>query len=214
MVLDKRFSAKDPGLAERVAAAVNESGFAIVTDLLDPETCQALVAEVDRVEREHEIGFGTSEFEGFHTKRIFNPIARGPTFRALVIDDTMLDVIEALLGDGFLLSGTTSMHLSPGETSQLLHADDGMISLPRPHVATMVTSLPEAYASFAVAGIPLATRAQTLSGVEFACLDAIDSMGHFIEVYERSETLVGFYDFIREAAKDWDGADPVRTLSA
>jgi ectoine hydroxylase-related dioxygenase (phytanoyl-CoA dioxygenase family) len=53
----------------------------------------------------------------------------------------MLGVIEALLGDGFLLSGTTSMHLSPGETSQLLHADDGMISLPRPHLATMVTTL-------------------------------------------------------------------------
>ena len=82
------------------------------------------------------------------------------------------------------------------------------------HVATMVTSLPEAYTSFAAAGIPLATRAQTLTGVEFAFLDAVGSMGHFIEVYERSETLVGFYDFIREAAKDWDGADPVRTLSA
>ena len=141
VVLDKRFSAKDPGLAERVAAAVNESGFAIVTDLLDPETCRALVAEVERVEREHEIGFGTSEFEGFQTRRIFNLIARGEAFRNLVVDDTMLGVIDALLGDGFLLSGTTSMHLSPGETSQLLHADDGMISLPRPHVATMVTTL-------------------------------------------------------------------------
>jgi ectoine hydroxylase-related dioxygenase (phytanoyl-CoA dioxygenase family) len=140
-VRDNQFSAKGPELAGRVTAAVNESGYAIVTDLLDPKTCQALVGEVDRVEREHEIGFGTSEFEGFHTRRIFNLIARGPAFRDLVVDDTMLRVIDALLGDGFLLSGTTSMHISPGETAQLLHADDGMISLPRPHVATMVTTL-------------------------------------------------------------------------
>lgn len=138
---DNRFSARDPELATRVAAAVDERGYAIVTDLLDAATCRALVAEVDRVEREHGIGFGTSEFEGFHTRRIFNLIARGPAFRDLVIDDTLLAVIEALLGDGFLLSGTTSMHISPGETAQLLHADDGMISLPRPHVATMVTTL-------------------------------------------------------------------------
>jgi ectoine hydroxylase-related dioxygenase (phytanoyl-CoA dioxygenase family) len=139
--LDNQFSAKDPDLAGRVAAAVNEFGFAIATDLLDGDTCRALVSEVDRVEREREIGFGTSEFEGFHTRRIFNLIARGEAFRALVIDPAMLGVIEALLGDGFLLSGTTSMHISPGETAQLLHADDGMISLPRPHVATMVTTL-------------------------------------------------------------------------
>ena len=50
-------------------------------------------------------------------------------------------MIEAVLGDGVLLSGTTSMHIGPGETPQLLHADDGMISLPRPHVATMATTL-------------------------------------------------------------------------
>jgi ectoine hydroxylase-related dioxygenase (phytanoyl-CoA dioxygenase family) len=53
----------------------------------------------------------------------------------------MLSTIEALLGDGFLLSGTTSMHIGPGETDQRLHADDGMISLPRPHPATMITTL-------------------------------------------------------------------------
>jgi ectoine hydroxylase-related dioxygenase (phytanoyl-CoA dioxygenase family) len=33
------------------------------------------------------------------------------------------------------------MHIGPGETPQLLHADDGMITLPRPHPATMVTTL-------------------------------------------------------------------------
>ena len=134
-------AAETPELAARVAATVEESGYAVVTGVLSPERCAELAGEVDRVETEHRIGVGKSDFEGFHTKRIFNLIARGPRFRDLVIHQKVLPVIGAILGDGFLLSGTTSMHISPGETSQLLHADDGMISLPRPHVATMVTSM-------------------------------------------------------------------------
>jgi ectoine hydroxylase-related dioxygenase (phytanoyl-CoA dioxygenase family) len=53
----------------------------------------------------------------------------------------MLEIIDAILGEDFLLSGTTSMHIGPGETAQLLHSDDGMITLPRPHPATMVTTM-------------------------------------------------------------------------
>ena len=135
------FEARSPGLAERVNDAVNAEGYAIITGLLEAETCHALVEEVDRVEKEHGIAFGNNDFEGFHTRRIFNLIQRSPRFRDLVINETMLGVIEEILGVGFLLSGTTSMHLGPGETPQLLHADDGMITLPRPHIPTLVTTL-------------------------------------------------------------------------
>ena len=128
-------------LIAKVERFVAADGYAIVTDVIDQATCANLIAEVDRVEREFGVEFGKSDFEGFHTRRIFNLIARGPRFRELVIDETVLGLVEAILGDGILLSGTTSMHISPGETEQLLHADDGMISLPRPHPATMVTTL-------------------------------------------------------------------------
>lgn len=128
-------------LIAKVERFVAADGYAIVTDVIDQATCANLIAEVDRVESEFGIDFGKSDFEGFHTRRIFNLIARGPRFRELVIDETVLGLVEAILGDGILLSGTTSMHISPGETEQLLHADDGMISLPRPHPATMVTTL-------------------------------------------------------------------------
>lgn len=135
------FEAGKPGLSESVTQAVNAEGYAIVTGLLDPSRCQDLVDEINRVEKEHGIDFGKNDFEGFHTRRIFNLIQRGPRFRELVLDETMLQIIETILGVDFLLSGTTSMHLGPGETPQLLHADDGMITLPRPHVPTLVTTL-------------------------------------------------------------------------
>ena len=135
------FSVGSSGLAERVTEAVNAEGYAVVTGLLDARGCDALVSEVDRVERDHGIDFGKNDFEGFQTRRIFNLIQRSPRFRELVVDERMLGIIESILGVDFLLSGTTSMHLGPGETPQLLHADDGMITLPRPHIATLLTTL-------------------------------------------------------------------------
>jgi ectoine hydroxylase-related dioxygenase (phytanoyl-CoA dioxygenase family) len=134
-------SADAPDLAREVAARVERDGYVVLTGVLDGERCRALVEEVDRVEREFGIPFGKNDFEGFRTRRIFNLIARGPRFRDVVLDPTVLAAVEAMLGEGFLLSGTTSMHISPGETPQLLHPDDGMVTLPRPHPATMITTL-------------------------------------------------------------------------
>ncbi len=134
-------SGKASDIAFQVEQSVSKRGYVVVSDILDKSTRVRLVDEVDRVEQEDEIPVGQSEFEGFHTRRIFNLIASGPLFRDLVLCEPILSSMEAILGDGFLLSGTTSMHIGPGETSQMLHADDGMISLPRPHPATMVTTL-------------------------------------------------------------------------
>ncbi|MFT5443836.1 MAG: ectoine hydroxylase-related dioxygenase (phytanoyl-CoA dioxygenase family), partial [Myxococcota bacterium] len=128
-------------LAAQVQAFVDADGYAVIEGVIDRDTCALLVEEIDRVEHEFKIEFGKNEFEGFETRRIFNLIARGPRFRELVLNQQVLDSIEAVLGEGFLLSGTTSMHIGPGETEQLLHADDGMVSLPRPHPATMATTL-------------------------------------------------------------------------
>lgn len=134
-------SAQDPELGPSVAAAVEADGYAIVSDVIDRATCDQLVGEVDRIEASEEVAHGANDFEGHHTRRIFNLIKRGPAFRDLVINPTSLAVTEGILGVDFLLSGTTSMHLDPGETPQLLHADDGMVTLPRPHPATLVTTL-------------------------------------------------------------------------
>lgn len=130
-----------PDLKAEITKLVEADGYAIISDVLDAATCADLIAEVDRVEHEFGIEFGNNEFEGLQTRRIFNLIARGPRFRDLVTNQTVLGAVEAILGDDILLSGTTSMHIGPGETEQLLHADDGMISLPRPHPATMITTL-------------------------------------------------------------------------
>ena len=76
----------------------------------------------------------------------------------------------------------------------------------------MVDDLPRAYTQFAERGMPIATRAATATGTEFAFLDATPQMGHFIEVYERSEGLLGFYGMVKQASAGWRGSDPIRML--
>ncbi len=80
------------------------------------------------------------------------------------------------------------------------------------HMAMMVDSLAATYRECETQGLAIAARAETATGTEFAFIDTVATQGHMLEVYERAETLTGFYDFVREAAVGWDGTEPVRPL--
>lgn len=80
------------------------------------------------------------------------------------------------------------------------------------HTALFVDDLDEAIARFAALGRPLAQRAMTTTGTEFAFVDATATYGHMLELYEPTEGLTGFYAMVAEAAKDWDATEPVRSL--
>jgi len=87
---------------------------------------------------------------------------------------------------------------APGETG--LH-----------HVAYFVADLDEATTELAKRGFPLAMSAEARGDTRFHFIDAVDQMGHFLELYEPSSALQSFYQKVRSAAEDWDGADPIRT---
>ena len=80
------------------------------------------------------------------------------------------------------------------------------------HTATIVDDFDEACADYAAHGFDLATRAVTTGGTEFGFVDATAVFGHFIEVYEGSSALLGFYAMVRDAAQGWTGEDPLRSL--
>ncbi|MGI9622787.1 MAG: VOC family protein [Acidimicrobiales bacterium] len=77
------------------------------------------------------------------------------------------------------------------------------------HMAFFVENLDDATSSLGALGFDLAQSARAGS-TRFNFIDAVDLTGHFFELYEPSEALVGFYDRVREAAVAWDGTDPVR----
>lgn len=81
------------------------------------------------------------------------------------------------------------------------------------HVASFVSSIDETIEAYQRSGFPLAARAVTKNaGSEFAFIDTTSQAGHMLEIYEPSESLVGFYELVRSAARDWDRRDPVRYL--
>jgi hypothetical protein len=80
------------------------------------------------------------------------------------------------------------------------------------HVATFVDDFEAASTALAGDGFPRRLRATTSGGQAFAFHDARRTMGHLLEIYERTPRLAGFYTMVHDASVGWPGADPVRVL--
>ena len=80
------------------------------------------------------------------------------------------------------------------------------------HVASFVDDFEVASATLAADGFPSRLKASTSGGQAFAFHDARPTLGHLLEIYERTDRLAGFYSMMRDASLAWTGNDPVRTL--
>jgi hypothetical protein len=80
------------------------------------------------------------------------------------------------------------------------------------HVASFVDDFEVASATLAADGFPRRLKASTSGGQAFAFHDARPTLGHLLEIYERTDRLAGFYSMVRDASLAWTGNDPVRTL--
>ena len=80
------------------------------------------------------------------------------------------------------------------------------------HMAMIVDSLTETYTWCEEYGYEIAAKAQTIGGNEFAFVDTIATLGYMLEIYERNDQLLGFYDLVLNASLDWRGEEPVRRL--
>jgi ectoine hydroxylase-related dioxygenase (phytanoyl-CoA dioxygenase family) len=124
---------------EARAVQLERDGYTILEGVIAPEAADALAADVERLERELSIEPAQNLFEGFRTRRVYNLLARGERFERAVEDAAVLDVVERVLGRGFLASTISSISIEPGETAQPIHADDQLIPLARPHPALTCT---------------------------------------------------------------------------
>jgi len=80
------------------------------------------------------------------------------------------------------------------------------------HVAFAVQDIGAALKWLQGLGHGLAMSARTTGGTEFCFVDTVAECGHMLELYERSERLLGFYEMVAAASRDWDGSDAVRPL--
>jgi hypothetical protein len=116
-----RFSAPVP--AEKVAAALADSGVAIVERLESPARLEGALRELAPwVEA---TPMGVDGFAGRRTRRTGGLVARSPICRELVMHPFVLDVVGRVLGhaSNFHLHLTQLISIGPGEPAQLVHRD-------------------------------------------------------------------------------------------
>jgi len=81
------------------------------------------------------------------------------------------------------------------------------------HVALIVGDLQAARREFTDAGLTEALYAEMNDGFAFVMVDDVARHGHMIELYEGVSALTSFYAMVKDAAKGFDGADPIRPIS-
>ncbi len=122
---------------ERIA----RDGYTIVENAFSADEADALLAELARLERELGIDFSKHAFEGRRTKRVYNLLAHGKRFEAIPVHPAVLGIVEGVLDPEPLVSSLSSIAIHPGEVAQPIHADDQLLPLPKPHVATICNSM-------------------------------------------------------------------------
>jgi ectoine hydroxylase-related dioxygenase (phytanoyl-CoA dioxygenase family) len=122
-------------------AAIAEQGFTIIPDAISPDLVAALTDDLDRLHAELGTRPATNGFEGTSTLRVYNLLAHGPLWQQVPVHPSVLPVIEGVLDPGCLVSSLSSIAIGPGETEQPVHADDQIMPLPKPHVATVCNSM-------------------------------------------------------------------------
>ncbi len=120
---------------------IRTDGYTIVPDVFDADMAAALVTRLEELEVELGVTPSDNSFEGRATVRIYNLLAHGALFEAIPTHPEVLPVVEGVLDPGCLISSLSSIAIGPGETAQPIHADDQVMPLPRPHVATVCNTM-------------------------------------------------------------------------
>jgi len=124
-----------------LAAAVERDGYVVLERAIAPALVSQLTQTIDGAMDTLDVPFGSNEFLGHRTRRLFNLLARDRTFEQVPLHPAVLPVVEQVLDSECLLSSLTAIEMNPGETAQPAHADDGSIGLPKPHLPISCTAI-------------------------------------------------------------------------
>jgi ectoine hydroxylase-related dioxygenase (phytanoyl-CoA dioxygenase family) len=122
-----------------VAGCLDEHGYALVEGLLPPDDVAArrdALAELFAA-----TPTGRNFFEGFHTQRIYAVFAKTRAFDDLAVHPLLLGALDHALGGHYQFSAPVALQIGPGEKAQVLHRDEGVYPLPRPHDPVVVNSM-------------------------------------------------------------------------
>ena len=126
---------------EAHAARIARDGYTILENAIEPDLVDALAADLLRLERQLAVRPARNDFEGTHTVRIYNLLVHGTLYEGIPVHPNVLPLVELVLDNGCLVSSLSSISIDADETPQPIHADDQIIPLPKPHVATVCNTM-------------------------------------------------------------------------
>jgi ectoine hydroxylase-related dioxygenase (phytanoyl-CoA dioxygenase family) len=140
-----------PDLEHQVAdvvARLDEAGYAIIEGVLTRDDARTIGVELRRLL--DGVPGGRNPFEGYRTRRLYALFAKTRVLDPLALDPLVLGALAAVLGPHFQLSGPTGIEIGPGEAEQILHRDEDIYPVPRPH-PQLVANVMWAFDDFTVA---------------------------------------------------------------
>ena len=120
---------------------IGRDGYSVIENVITQAQADALAHDLLRLERELRVAPANNDFEGRDTWRIYNLLAHGRPYEEIPVHPRVLPVVEGVLDAGCLISSLSSISIGSGETAQMIHADDQLIPLPKPHVATVCNTM-------------------------------------------------------------------------
>src|SRR4030095_14525250 len=120
---------------------IARDGYTILERVIEPELISALAQDLLRLEEEYDIEPARNPFEGAHTVRIYNLLVPGKLYEQIPVHPQVLPVVEGVRDPGCRVSSLSSISIDPGERAQPIHADDQLLPLPKPHVATVCNTM-------------------------------------------------------------------------
>ncbi|NCF33089.1 MAG: hypothetical protein GWP50_05910 [Proteobacteria bacterium] len=122
-----------------VVNTIREQGYAVVEHFLSADTIKkirtAFNTEVPITEMR---AIGT---ETGRTWRAHNLLAKTRAADDVFLDPRLLAIVDGVIGRYKQINVTTLFNTLPGETKQLLHQDDGLWPIPRPHPPFLCNAL-------------------------------------------------------------------------
>jgi ectoine hydroxylase-related dioxygenase (phytanoyl-CoA dioxygenase family) len=122
-----------------LAGSLDEHGYALVEGVLSPDDVAARRAALDDLFAATPTG--RNSFEGFHTQRVYAVFAKTRAFDDLAVHPLLLGALDHALGEHYQFSAPVALQIGPGEKAQVLHRDEDIYPLPRPHDPVVVNSM-------------------------------------------------------------------------
>ena len=124
--------------AEDLLGPLRDLGLVVVEGLLRGPEFQHVQTELRNLAAE--APFGSRSFDGYATRRVFDPLARTRVLNDVIGHPLLIATIEALIGP-CQLGMTVLSNVCPGESAQRIHRDVGAYPLPKGFGPVMLNTI-------------------------------------------------------------------------